>query len=217
MPQPKGSIPWNKGKHHSEETKLKISLANQGKPCPWKGKKREGMSGENAPMFGKHHTDETREKLRTMKLGNKNCLGRKLSNETKKKISKARMGKCNPSRIGEKNNWWKGGITKLERMIRNSTEAKQWKQSIFEKNNFTCQICGIRGGYLHAHHIKRFANITQEFLSEYKQFSPIDDKYVLVRLATTYKPFWDIENGITYCKQCHKELHISNKGYINVN
>ncbi len=49
--------------------------------------------------------------------------------------------------------------------------------------------------------------ILEEFLREYSRFSPIEDKETLVRLAVTYKPFWDLNNGITLCKNCHKSIH----------
>lgn len=49
-------IPWNKGKKHSAETRLKISKARKGKEPwnkgkktglkPWLGKKRENISGD---------------------------------------------------------------------------------------------------------------------------------------------------------------------------
>jgi hypothetical protein len=60
-----------KGKHHSEETKLKMSLAQKGRPNPNKGK------------TGKKLTDETKQKIRDK---------RKLqiiTSETKQKISEA--------------------------------------------------------------------------------------------------------------------------------
>ena len=48
LPAPENSSLANKGKQRSEETKQKISEANQ---------------GENNPMYGKHHTEETKQKM----------------------------------------------------------------------------------------------------------------------------------------------------------
>jgi hypothetical protein len=63
---------------------------------------------------------------------------------------------------------------------------------------------GKRGKNLEAHHNKKpFFIILEEFLKEYSQFSPIEDKETLARLAITYKPFWDVDNGETLCKKCH--------------
>ncbi len=110
--------------------------------------------------------------------------------------------------MGEKCSAWKGGITPLCRMIRSLEENKQWIKSVFIKDNYICQECSIRSGngkaiILNAHHKKTFATIFKEFLKEYNQFSPIEDKETLVRLAMNYQPFWDIDNGQTLCKDCH--------------
>ncbi|MDX1279321.1 HNH endonuclease [Oceanihabitans sediminis] len=86
-------------------------------------------------------------------------------------------------RIGKNNPNWKGDkcITKINRRIRNSLEYKEWRLMVFGRDNFTCQICGKRGTYLHAHHIKSFAN------------------YEKIR--------FDVNNGLTLCKVCHRKIH----------
>ena len=55
----------HRGKKHTEETRRKLSEANEGKKL----------------------SEETRRKMSESKKGNKNCLGRKLSEEHKKKLS----------------------------------------------------------------------------------------------------------------------------------
>lgn len=60
------------GKHHSEETKRKIS---------------ESIKGENHPFFGTHRSEETKQKLRDYHTG------LSLSEETKRKISESNKGK----------------------------------------------------------------------------------------------------------------------------
>ena len=71
----KGVSTWIKGKTHSEETKRKISetrlkgfLDGRIKPLN-KGMKRPEMTGSNHPMFGKHHTDKSKELNRLAHLG----------------------------------------------------------------------------------------------------------------------------------------------------
>ena len=80
------------GKHHTEETKRKISesRAKYFKDNPG------CISGENNGMYGKHHSDETKEKLRNANLG------RVLSDETKQKISEANKGKITSDETKQK-------------------------------------------------------------------------------------------------------------------
>lgn len=78
---------------------------------------------------------------------------------------------------GEKNNNWKGGITRENSKQRQSVEYKVWRDKVFERDNYTCQDCEKHGCYLEAHHIKSFA------------------EYLELR--------FDVSNGITYCKKCH--------------
>jgi 5-methylcytosine-specific restriction endonuclease McrA len=83
---------------------------------------------------GKHHTET--EKLRR---------------------SLARLGKPNPAIAGPKSHFWGGGVTPANHKIRNSLEYKNWRRGVFERDDFTCQDCGQRGGDLEADHIKPFA------------------------------------------------------------
>lgn len=70
-----------------------------------KRKQSEAMSGENHPMYGKHHTDETKEKIRIA------GTGRKLSSEhiqiikethTGKVVSQSTRDKLREANLGEK-------------------------------------------------------------------------------------------------------------------
>jgi 5-methylcytosine-specific restriction endonuclease McrA len=100
----------------------------------------------------------------------KSKIGKSPTLETRLKMSNARRG--------EKNNMWKGGITPINAKIRNSLEYKLWRESVFERDNWTCVWCLVRGGELHADHIKPFALFPE------------------IRFA--------IDNGRTLCKPCHK-------------
>lgn len=186
------------GKKRSEETKAKFKLIFKGRKMPKKAtenliKKFKGKTYEQ--IYGK----EEAKRLKDLRRENK--LGKKLSNKTKEKIRKSHKGKW----TGKNNPNYKDGRSLLKDLIRSLSEYKDWRKEIFERDNFTCQKCNKKGIYLNAHHIKPFAMILNEFLKEYNQFSPIEDKETLLRLATKYKPFWDIKNGITLCKDCHKD------------
>ena len=144
---------YNLGKKHSEETKRKMSIASKGKLKPW--------------FKGKPLTVEHKENVR------KSLLGIKRSESFKKEISERMKG--------EKNHAWKGGITPINEKIRASLEYKLWRESVFKRDNWKCQICGDnRGGNLQANHIKLFS---------------------------TYPDLrFDIKNGITLCKICHSKI-----------
>ena len=93
-------------------------------------------------------------------------------------MSLAKKGK--PSgRGGELCHFWKGGVTPENKKIRMSLVYKQWRTSVFERDDYTCQECKVKGGTLQADHIKPFALFPE------------------LRL--------DINNGRTMCVDCHKK------------
>jgi 5-methylcytosine-specific restriction endonuclease McrA len=136
----------------------------------------ESQMGIKNHRWGKKDTPEQRERKRLSHLGVKR---KPHSEETKQKISLAKRGKKNPKRSGEKCHFWKGGITPKNEKIRHSLEYKNWRKSVFERDNYTCQICGHRGGILNADHIKSFAH------------------HVELR--------FNVDNGRTLCLGCHKK------------
>ena len=81
----------------------------------------------------------------------------------------------------EKNPNWRGGITTESELVRKSNEYLQWRRSVFERDNYTCQKYGTWGGQLVVHHINNFAERAD------------------LRLA--------IDNGITLSKKAHQEFH----------
>lgn len=64
---------------------------------------------------------------------------------------------------------------------RTTKEYKEWRQAVFERDEFTCQICNQVGGVLNAHHINPFA------------------KFEELR--------FEVSNGQTLCEPCHKNIH----------
>ena len=82
--------------------------------------------------------------------------------------------------VKERNPNWKGGITPENMVIRNSKEAREWKQAVLSRDEYTCQKCGAVEG-LHVHHIKPFS-----------KFSDLR---------------FEVNNGITLCERCHYEVH----------
>ena len=94
----------NKGKKRSEETRKKLSKAHKGKPKSEEQKKKQSEAmkgkhtGENNPMYGKHHTDEAKERMSKALSGEKHPMyGKHLSEEQKKRMSEAHKGEKNPN------------------------------------------------------------------------------------------------------------------------
>lgn len=140
------------GHKHSDQTKIKISLSRKGKETWNKGKTDI-------------YSEETLQKIR------KGRAKQKFSLETRKKLSEAHKG--------EKSHLWKGGITPINRALRNTLEYRKWKKDVLERDNYTCQGCGVKGGNLHVDHIKQFAYFPE--------------------LRT------ELSNGRTLCIDCHKK------------
>ncbi len=113
----------------------------------------------------------------------------KFSEETKKKMSLARIGKFG----GENHPMWKGGITKLSERVRKLPEYKKWRKLVFERDEFICQHCYKRGNKLEAHHMEPFHRIFTV-----NKIQCIDD-------ALSCNKFWDISNGLTLCVECHSK------------
>jgi hypothetical protein len=123
--------------------------------------------------------------------------GMKFSEERKQNISTATRGRktwnkgltklTHPDRIkygkSKESHWnWKGGTSSKNTLIRNSPEYKEWRTEVFKRDDWTCQKCLKRGRqYIEAHHIKK--------VSEFPDL------------------IFDLENGLTLCVKCHKNLH----------
>jgi hypothetical protein len=161
-------------KPHSEETKRKIAISHTGKkrePFSKEWREKMGSKKEKHPLWGKHHSEETRNKIRVAQLGEKgNQYGK----------------------YGENSANYKGGIYPLHRSIRTSFKNRQWRSDVFSRDDFTCQLCYIRGGNLQAHHLKQFSVILKE-----NNISTIAE-------AILCEELWDINNGQTLCIDCHK-------------
>lgn len=106
---------------------------------------------------------------------------------------------------GEGNPRWKGGITPLVLKIRHCLKYREWRIQVFRGNDYTCQQCGKRGGDLEAdHYPKRFADIMSSNL-----ITVFED-------ALTCEELWDVNNGRTMCKPCHRPTIIKSLIKTNV-
>jgi len=167
----KGNEPRNKGVvgvfHHSIETRKSIS---------------EGLIGFKRPP----RTLEHRTKISIARKGVATNTGKrwKLSLQARENISKGHRGSKSYS--------WKGGVTPLMRQIRRCFLYREWRKAVFERDKYTCQKCGEKGGWKEAdHYPKSFAEI---FYSN--NIKTLDEALECVF-------FWDTNNGRTLCRECH--------------
>jgi len=163
--------------------------------------------GVNNPFYNKTHTEEFKEEQRQRYLG---CKRKPRSKETKRKIGDANRGriytkeakqkiseagkgrivsdetrrKMADSHRGNKTNFWKGGIDKKEYKHYRNLDYRLWREGVFKRDNYICQTCFVRGGFLHPHHIKSYTHYPEL-------------RYVVF-------------NGKTLCKDCHYKLHYEN-------
>lgn len=170
----------------SEETKEKIRQGNLGKKRSKETKRK--ISKNNACYFaGKIRSEATKKKI------SEAHKGKKLSEKHKENLRKNHIGfsgkhhsmenrqKASETRRGSNGSNWKGGVASQNKTTRKRIEFRLWREAVFARDNWTCQKCKKRGGMLHPHHIKNFA------------------KYPKLRFA--------IDNGITFCRDCHQKFH----------
>jgi len=97
---------------------------------------------------------------------------------------------------GKNSPHWKGGLSSLITKIRSFTEYIKWRKAVFERDEYICQKCGYdKGHIIEAHHIVRVTDIIRKH-----NLKEVNDAYECYDL-------WDINNGITLCKECHKKEH----------
>lgn len=102
-------------------------------------------------------------------------------------------GKKSSYKISGVNSYlYKESITDFERKNRRNSEItkiKNWRDTIFQRDNFTCDICKQKGGQIQAHHLNGWSYFIEER--------------------------FDLNNGITLCKKCHFNFHHSIGGFRN--
>lgn len=146
--------------------------------------------------LGRELSEETRNKISNSSIGKKGTnLGKKFSFEHKERIRKSQLllseevinkrkeqfNKIRLSASGSKNPAWKGGVSKIGQKLRNSKEYIEWRTAIVKRDGFRCKNCGHINVKFEVHHIESFSKNPEKRL--------------------------DINNGITYCKPCHRNLH----------
>jgi len=110
------------------------------------------------------------------------------------------------SYVGENNKAWKGGITPLHNLIRNSTLNKEWKINCFIKANRISEVYG-QNKNLQCHHIYGFQNILKSSLVKHKF---LENEIFRLALINDNR-FYDINNGLVITEKEHIEIEKSPK------
>ena len=167
--------------------------------------KKRFQNGWAHPLQGKTFSIESRKKMSKSHIGqiawnkgirhlaivgDKNPAKRL---EVRKKISE--------SKKGIKNYNWKGGVIKLQNVIRDLFEYREWRTAVFMRDNYQCQTCWRVGGQLRADHIKAFSVIIN--INNVKN---LKDAINCIEL-------WNLDNGRTLCQSCHEKTD----SYLNCN
>lgn len=92
-------------------------------------------------------------------------------------------GKAMPEFSGPNHPNWKGGVTPVHQAIRRSLPYKQWRMAVFERDHFTCVLCGFRSSY----HGRGKCDIRADHIKPFHQYPELR---------------FDIDNGRTLCVPC---------------
>jgi hypothetical protein len=181
-----------KGSHYTDEQMARLAVARSSPDFRQKMSEIAKRNHYKPPPFkGSKHSEEARKKQSDAhkKLGYTESMReagdkgrhspRRWPEEKRRAYAQAQMGDKNPC--------WKGGVTSTNKLLRESEQFEDWRKAVFQRDDWTCQKCGIRGGQLHPHHIKRFAD------------------YPELR--------FDVSNGLTLCEDCHRRLHKETGGF----
>lgn len=127
-------------------------------------------------------------------------------NIKKRTISESKIGVFSR----EKHPNWKGGITSLYIRLREYFSLYQVKD-VLKRDRYSCQLCGKKHK-LQVHHIKPLKDIFNEIISEHPELDVSKDQDTFYNIIINDKRFINLDNLITYCKDCHLyKIHGYNK------
>jgi len=165
----------------------------------WNGGKREIICKQCGKIFRQHKSKADRQ------FCSYNCyLGSKGHGAAKKEIKCPTCGNlfenkydmsrarkyCSPEchrkmqsmrQFGSGSHFWQGGKVHGVRRLRNHPLYAEWRKNVFERDGYRCQICGVVGGRLVAHH--------------------------LVPVSENPRKALRLSNGATLCWNCHADIH----------
>ena len=184
----------------------------------WLGKKRLHMIGEKHPLFGKHHTEEVKERLRDINL-NKHSSPK---TEFKKGLIPWNRNKKLPQSCGENHPNWQGGIIPC-------IDCGTLEKSHYAKRCFECGIKFYKGenSWLWKGGLYKYPS---EFNKALKGFIRRRDNWKCQKCGAPQEEFINklpvhhidydknncgYENLITLCKLCNTKVNSKREYWKN--
>jgi hypothetical protein len=147
-------------------------------------------TGKGNYIFGKHLSEETKRKLSEVRKGKPSKI--KGIPKSWQAIKNMRLA-LRDKQMGPENPNWRGGTTRLRSLIQANYRYIEWKLAIFERDNWHCQVKGCKSTELHPHHLKPIGESIRDY-----NIKTIEE-------AIKCQEIWDVNNGITLCKQHHRD------------
>lgn len=120
--------------------------------------------------------------------GNKRIvIGRNLKNGNTKSCGCLGLELCKGKR-GSLHPRWNPDLTDDDRRSQHHGKSSEmerklqvWRTRIYKRDNYTCQVCFMHGVYIQAHHLNSW--------------------------DSNKKERYNLANGISLCRECHKDFH----------
>jgi endogenous inhibitor of DNA gyrase (YacG/DUF329 family) len=161
--------------------------------------------------YSKYHTGEKSSHYKGVGVI-KNCLicGKEFfAEEAKNRFCSNKCASIDSGKkhSGKNHHNYKDGRTPVTSAIRTSSKSFSLTKQVIKRDKYSCRLCGAKRK-LHAHHIFPFAKIYSKFVKLYPKKTSKED---LVRLALEHEPFFNINNLVTLCTDCHYKEHRQKK------
>ena len=147
-------IPWNKGIKGRQPW---MNTSGLGKNIDFK-KRGKSISKSVTGIKRSDSYKEERSRLMKKKWADPEYRVSQIESQ-KGKVPWNKRKKC-PQLSGEHCHLWKGGVTP-QRMKDRTTFTLTISKDVLERDNYTCQMCGKKGGQLHVDHIQPWAEYVE--------------------------------------------------------
>ncbi|MBU1145894.1 MAG: hypothetical protein KJ971_08620 [Firmicutes bacterium] len=170
---------------------------------------------DKGPLILSEEMDRSQTAIRNMAVR----LGLRVGKEARSKTAKRNRGKWTDEtrkahghkmseRKGPLSPSWKGGVCTVSEMIRGRLYTA-WTKYVFQRDNYTCRLCGKHSETMVAHHVKTFAQIRDTVIKGNPELDQnlYEDREQIAELVIEAHT---LNDGVTLCRDCHKNHHLAN-------